>query len=135
MASDWIRGNRSEKTVILDSNAVMMLFEFQINLEDELIKLIGKNKIIIPKTIINELDFLSKNGKGKKKINAKASLELIKKYEIVDIDIKNADDSIYQLAKQTCSYVLTNDKELRQRLKKISIPVIFLRAKKKLQVG
>jgi len=135
MASDWIRGNRNEKTVILDSNAVMMLFEFQINLEDELVKLIGKNKIIIPKTIINELDFLSKNGKGKKRINAKASLELIKKYEIVDIDIKNADDSIYQLAKQTCSYVLTNDKELRQRLKKISIPVIFLRAKKKLQVG
>ena len=66
MASDRIWGNRSEKTVILDSNAVMMLFEFQINLEDELVKLIGKNKIIIPKTIIGELDFLSKNGKGKK---------------------------------------------------------------------
>ena len=134
MASDRIWGNRSEKTVILDSNAVMMLFEFQINLEDELVKLIGKNKIIIPKTIRDELEFLSKNGKGKKRINAKASLELIKKYEIVDIDVKNADDSIFQLAKQTCSYVLTNDKELRQRLKKNSIHVIFLRAKKKLQI-
>jgi len=135
MASDRIREHRSEKTVILDSNAVMMLFEFQINLEDELVKLIGKNKIIIPKTIRDELDFLSKNGKGKKRINAKASLELLKKYEIVDIDIKNADDSVYQLAKQIGSYVLTNDRELRQRLKKDSIPVIFLRAKKKLQVG
>jgi len=135
MASDRIREHRNEKTVILDSNAVMMLFEFQINLEDELVKLIGKNKIIIPKTIRDELDFLSKNGKGKKRINAKASLELLKKYEIVDIDIKNADDSVYQLAKQIGSYVLTNDRELRQRLKKDSIPVIFLRAKKKLQVG
>ena len=134
MASDRIWGNRSEKTVILDSNAVMMLFEFQINLEDELVKLIGKNKIIIPKTIRDELDFLSKNAKGKKRINAKASLELIKKYKIVGIDVKNADESVYQLAKQTGSYVLTNDKELRQRLKKISTPVIFLRAKKKLQV-
>ena len=40
MASDRIWGNRKEKIVIIDSNALMMLFEFSVNLDEELIDLI-----------------------------------------------------------------------------------------------
>ena len=72
MASDRIWRDRSKKTVILDSNAIMMLFEFQINLEEELTRLIGKYRIIVPQPIYDELVFLSENGKGSKKIKAKA---------------------------------------------------------------
>jgi len=118
--------------VILDSSAIMMLFEFNINLEDELTRLIGKYKIIIPKPIYEELKFLSTNGKGKKNVLAKASLKLIEKYIIVDSDEKTGDDSVFSIAKQTRGIVVTNDKELRASLKKISLSVIFLRAKKKL---
>lgn len=132
MASDRIWEYRNEKTVILDSSAIMMLFEFQINLEDELTRLLGIYRIIIPKPIYEELKFLSINGKGKKRIIAKASLKLIEKYNIVDSDEKTGDDSVLSIAKKTKGIVVTNDKELKDNLKKISLSVIFLRAKKKL---
>ena len=134
MASDRVRGNRSKKTVILDSNAILMLFEFSIDLEDELTKLVGNYDIIIPRPVYKELEFLSKNGKGKKRTNAKASLKLIEKYKIIDIDGKNADDSIFSFAKKSNSLVLTNDRDLRCRLKKIGTHVIFLRSKNKLMM-
>lgn len=131
MASDRIRRDRDAKLVILDSNAIMMLFEFSIDLEGELTRLLGKYHIIIPTPIVRELEFLSKNGIGNKKMKAKASLKFIEKFETIDVD-KNGDDSIIELAKKTKVIVVTNDIKLRNSLEEISIPVIFLRAKKKL---
>jgi rRNA-processing protein FCF1 len=131
MASDRLWGN-PEKRVILDTNAILMLFEFSIDLESELTRLLGKYKIIVPKPIYNELIFLSQEGKGQKRVNAKASLDLVKKYEIIDIDAKDADESVLILAKKTNGVVVTNDRELKKRLKKNSISIIYLRGKQKL---
>jgi len=133
MASNRLRGN-SAKTVILDSNAILMLFEFSVDLESELTRLLGQYKIIIPSTIVEELIYLSKKGRGQKKINAKASLELIKEYNIYNIDTNDADESVFLLAKKTNGIVVTNDKELRKKLKEISIRVIFLKGKKTLEL-
>jgi rRNA-processing protein FCF1 len=130
MASDWLRGDR-DRIVILDSNAIMMLFEFSINLEDEITALLGKYKIIIPKSVYNELKFLSESGKGKKRFKAKPSLQLIKKYEIYDNEGKG-DNAIVELAKKLNCIVVTNDKELRDRLRKLSLHTIYLRNKSKL---
>jgi rRNA-processing protein FCF1 len=110
----------------------MMLFEFSINLEDELNKLIGKHKIIIPKAIADELKLLSEKGQGKKKNLAKASLQLIKKFEIIESEGKTADDAVLHLAQQLNGIVLTNDRELRKRIKKSSLHTIYLRGKGKL---
>lgn len=109
-----------------------MLFEFSIDLENELIRLLGSYKIIIPESIVRELEFLSVNGNGKKKMKAKASLKFIKKYDTINTDEKNGDNSIIELANKIHCVVVTNDRQLRNRLKDISIPVIYLRAKKKL---
>ena len=131
MASDRLWGDQDNKRVILDSSAVMMLFEFSIDLETQLTTLLGKYKIIVPKPIFNELDFLSKHGKGKKKLLAKPSLQIIKNYKILDSE-KKGDDSVIYLAKKLNGIVLTNDKELIKRSKKLSLKVIYLRSKKKL---
>ena len=132
MASDRLWGDKIYKTVILDSSAILMLFEFSIDLEKELTRLLGNYRIVIPTSIVRELEFLSENGRGKKKAKAKASLKLIKKYDAIDADEMGGDDSILELAKKINGIVVTNDKELRDRLKKMSLSVIFLRAKKKL---
>ena len=132
MASHWIWGDSIHKTVILDSSAIMMCFEFSIDLEKELTRLLGIYHIVVPSSIIGELESLSKKGAGKKNIKAKASLKLIENYETVVVDGKNADDSLVELAKKIDGVVVTNDKELRKRLKMVPISVIFLRAKKKL---
>ena len=130
MASDRLRRDRNEKIVILDSSAIIMIFEFSIDLEDEITRLVGEHHTIVPKPVFNELEILSERGKGKKKIFAKASLKLIKRYEVVDILSDNADDSVFLLTKQTNGIAVTNDKGIKKRLKEISLPVIFLRSKK-----
>jgi len=133
MASDRLWGDRIHKVVILDSSAIMMLFEFSIDLENELARLLGSYDVFVPKTVLKELELLSKKeSDGKKKMKAKASIKLIEKYHVVNVKSENADDSIIKLARETNGVVVTNDIELRKRLKEVSIHTIFLRAKKKL---
>jgi len=131
MASDRLRRDRDGKIVILDSSAVMMLFEFSINLEDELTRLLGRFQILIPSPILKELKFLSEHGKGKKKLIAKPALELIKKYEIIG-ENGDADDSVLLLAQKFNGIVVTNDRDLRKRVKEASLHNIYLRGKSRL---
>ena len=133
MALDRIWRNREEKIVILDSNAIMMLFEFSIDLEDELARLLGKYHVIVPKPIIEELEFLSKHGKGKKKFIAKPALEFVSRYDVDSEDTdEKGDNAVFHLAKKLSGIVLTNDRVLRKRLRKESLHVIYLRGKNRL---
>jgi rRNA-processing protein FCF1 len=133
MASDRLWSNRNGKIVILDSNAIMMCFEFSIDLENELNKILGKNIITIPEPIINELQILSEKGKESKKRIAKPALNLAKKYKIIKLDTdKKGDDAIIFFAQKYSGVVVTNDRDLRKRLKDISIKVIYLRNKQHL---
>ena len=134
MALNRIWANKGKKIVILDTSAILTLFEFSIDLEDELTRLLGSYEIIIPSAVLSELKLLSESGKGNKKIKSKAALKLIEKYKIFNIDAKNADDSVFLLAKKLNGFVFTNDGELKNRIKKISLPVIYLRSKQKLVI-
>ena len=133
MASNRLRGNRKEKTVILDSSAIIMLFEFSIDLDDELNRLLGKHRVVVPIAVTKELQFLSQKGKGKTSYKSKASLELVKKYETVKLGIElKADDAVFELARQLDGVVVTNDIGLRKRLRTANLHVVYLRGKKKL---
>ena len=109
----------------------IIAFEFSVDLEDELTRLLGKFRIIVPSPIVEELKLLSEKGKGKKKLIAKPSLELIKKYEIVNAE-GNGDDAVLNLAKKLSGIVITNDRELRKRVKESSLQTIYLRGKGRL---
>lgn len=133
MASDRIREDRTKKIVILDSSAIMMLFEFSVDIENELSRLLGGFRIIIPKPIVEELRLLAEHGKGKKRLIAKPALKLIEKYEIVDAT-GSGDESILFLAKKLNGLVLTNDRELRNQVKDLGLHSVYLRGKKKLAI-
>ena len=130
MASDWLRKDR-DTIILLDSNAIMMLFEFSIDLEGELTRLFGKFKVIIPKSVIDEIKFLSEHEKGRKKFIAKPALKLIEEYDVVDT-FGTGDQAILNLAKKLNCIVLTNDKKLREKMKKLSLHYVYLRGKSKL---
>ena len=129
MASDRIRGDPKEKIAVLDSSAILMLFEFSIQLDDELLRLLGRCRIVVPKPVVRELQVLLEKGTGKKRRLAKPALKLIASYESVDVDAKNGDDSVLLLAEKLHGAIVTNDRELRLRAKKQFIPVVFLRGK------
>jgi rRNA-processing protein FCF1 len=133
MASNRVRGDRKIRYVILDTNAILMCFEFSIDLENEIFSLIGNSHIIVPEPIYEELKILSTKGKGNKRIKAKGAIGLIKKYDIVSLDYDlSGDTAIFKYAKDLNAFVVTNDKELRKKLKNESISVIYLRGKQKL---
>jgi rRNA-processing protein FCF1 len=136
MASNRLWGNRDNKIVILDTNAIFMLFEFSIDLEDEIVNLIGKSSIIVPKPIIDEIKLIINKGKNYKKKIAQNSLKIIEnKYKIVDLNInKKGDDALIDYAKELSGIVVTNDKDLKKRLRIEKISVIFLRGKNRLNI-
>lgn len=87
---------------------------------------------------MKELDYLSKRNY---KLSREVSFarKLIEKFVIIDYDpenIKFVDDKIVQFAidnKHNC-VVVTNDNELKKKLNKNEIPVIFIRKKKYLEL-
>jgi rRNA-processing protein FCF1 len=130
MASDRVRGDKIHKTVILDSSAILMFFEFSLDWEKELRRLLGSYTVVVPTAVIHELRKLAiRRGGGKK---ATAALQLIQNYQTVESTGAYADDAILSIAAETNGIVVTNDAELRRRLQKQGTSVIFLRGKKKL---
>ena len=130
MAFDRVRGDKIYKTVILDSSAILMFFEFSVDWEKELDSLLGTYHLVVPTAVVQELQFLATRHTGQKK--ATAALKLIEQFDTIDENIESADDALIKIAEKTQGIVVTNDMELRQRLKKHGFPVIFLRGKKKL---
>jgi rRNA-processing protein FCF1 len=133
MASDRVWGDQKTKTVILDTSAVLMLFEFSIDLKAELTRLIGRYHILVPTSVVDELQMLARRGRGKQSQMAKAALKFIENYKTIDT-VKHGDEAMVDLARSLHCAVVTNDRELRNRLKEIPVPVVFLRAKQKLML-
>ena len=133
MASYRIRGNSKITPVFLDTNAIFMIFEFSVNLESELTRLLGSFSIKIPIAVSQEIDTILKRGKGKQKNLAKPALKFIQRYSIYDHPrYNNADDALLHEAGKVDAVVVTNDFDLIDRLKEKQIPRIFLRGKHQL---
>ena len=130
MAFDRVRRDKINKKVILDSSAILMFFERFVDWEKELDRLLGAYHVVVPKAVVRELQMLAQRASGQKK--AAAALKLITKFETVDDDATSADEALLNIAVKTKGIVVTNDTELRDRLRSRRIPVIFLRGKKKL---
>ncbi len=103
--------------VILDTNSLLMPFQFSLNLDYEIRRLIGNAQIYVPSSVIDELMALDK----------KAPLELSKKYCKVEVE-KKGDDGVLEAAEKLDGVVVTNDKELKKRALEQKNAVAFLRS-------
>ncbi|RLF37857.1 MAG: hypothetical protein DRN00_02720 [Thermoplasmata archaeon] len=124
----------SNKVVILDTSIALAVFENLIDLEEKLVELLGNCKIVVPSTVKREIENLAKYGKGKARINAKSALRYIKRFEVVESMEREVDKSIIELASKLRAAVATNDRELRKKLRKLDLPVIYTRERKKLSL-
>jgi len=112
--------------VILDSNALLMVFQFRINLESELNRILGSYEIVVPSTVKKELKTL-------KDKHAKIALSFSERYRTISAN-GNPDDSIIELAEKEKGVVVTNDRILKKRLREKNIPVVYLRGKNHLEI-
>jgi rRNA-processing protein FCF1 len=106
--------------VVLDTNALLMPFEMKMNLDISVRNILGDIEFIVPGPLIGELKHLDNK-------YAPAALELARRYEIIPTEA-TGDKAVIELALKTGAYVLTNDKELRRKLRNAGVPLIYLRS-------
>ena len=128
-------GNSHRVTVLLDTNALMMPYQFRIDLFEELRDLLGSYEPVVLAEVVHELTSLS-GGHGKDAAAARLGLDLSRKCTLVESgsDEGSVDERISGFAGRHGGMVLTNDRALRNRLLMERIPVISLKNQKKLGV-
>jgi len=124
--------------VILDSNALFVPLESKIDIFTETKRLLNRNlDFVLLSPVKHELDLLATRNSPKTRRDALYALKTAEKckYVVVDNPEKlSTDDVIVEIAKAWNSPVFTNDRQLRKRLRDISVPVIYVRQKSRLDV-
>ncbi|VVC02742.1 Ribonuclease VapC9 [Candidatus Bilamarchaeum dharawalense] len=123
------------RPVILDTNFLLIPFQFKIDIFRELEYLIEvSHSYVISSKTIKELQKLGKLI-GKNGMAARLALKLVianeKKIETVESQ-EYVDDWIVDYAQKNNAIVCTNDSELRKRLRRLDIKVITMKSKSKL---
>lgn len=119
--------------VILDANFLFIPLQFNVDIFDELSKLLNRRyELVILSSTQKELKGLTESSSQKIQKQALLALSLAKKCSFVNIEKsqnESYDDVIVRIASEWKVPVGTNDRDLRKRLRKNGTPVIFLRQK------
>jgi rRNA-processing protein FCF1 len=121
----------------LDSNAFFISLEFKMDIYEELKRILNRNvEFILLSPVKHELEVLANGDEPKLRRQANFALRLAEKCKLIAVEPKNeeTDDIILRIAKSWAAPVFTNDRLLRQRLRDISVPVIYLRQKSRLDI-
>jgi rRNA-processing protein FCF1 len=123
--------------VILDSNALYVPLEFKIDIFEELRNLLNRKiEFVLLSTVKRELEMLAAKDSPKIRREATFALKLAEKCKYVPVENEKltTDDAIVKVAKNWNSPVFTNDRQLKKKLRDISVPVIYVRQKSRLDI-
>lgn len=112
--------------VVLDTNALLMPFEFKMNLDLELANLFGEFEAYVPGPVIGEL----KRSDSK---YAQVALKLAGKYIRYETSTQG-DAGVLEVAKALGAMVVTNDYILRRKMRQEGVRAVFLRSRKRLVI-
>ena len=125
--------------VILDSNFLMMHTKFRIDILEWLQEVLGQRAdAVVLSPIYGELKRISKARNPKEAMQARDALRTANQLEIIEVENRpneTVDELILRQASEWNCIVATNDSELRKRLKKKNIQVIYLRQRRKLEAN
>ena len=124
--------------VILDSNALFVPLEFKLDIFVEVEHLLNRNvDFVLLSPVKRELELLATKDSPKIRREAVYALKVAEKCKYVAVDEGeklSTDDVIIKVAKAWNSPVFTNDRQLRRKLRDISVPVIYVRQKSRLEI-
>ncbi|MBS7609181.1 30S processome protein Utp24 [Candidatus Bathyarchaeota archaeon] len=119
--------------IILDSNFLMASLHLGIDilrLLQEVLERSVEPIVLIP--VFEELREVAKRDTTKAGREANFALRIVEKCILVEVEKRNdetVDDLILRTAKAWRCPVATNDRNLRRRLRKLGIPVVYVREK------
>ena len=132
-----VASKEETQKVVIDSNFFFLPSQFKLDIFEELAKLLNRRfEPILLSSTKRELQGLAKSNPKIKK-QAVLALKFADKCKFFPIDkdsMETYDDVIVRVASKWNVPVATNDKELRKRLREKSVPVIFLRQKRRLEM-
>jgi len=123
---------RLVKKVLLDSNFLFLPISRGINIVDEVENLLNsKVEFLVLKPVIDELEKIASKKRGLKlKKQAQFALKLSEKFSKLNFNnCSNVDDCLVKAAVKLKCLVATGDMELRKKLRKVGVPVIYPRKK------
>lgn len=124
-----------KKKIVLDTNFLLVPYQFGIDIFGK-IELVMEQpfELVVPSGVVSELEGLSR-GRGKEGAAARFALKLLglNKHTLLE-SRGNVDDWIVGYATGEGAIVATNDRPLRERLKKRHVKVISLRSRSVLGV-
>lgn len=120
-------------SVLLDANALMMPAQFGVDLVSELEGLLGRCALFTLDGVVEELRRLSRGG-GRNAAAARVALQLSDRIPVVERDGGSVDDRIIDHATESGCLVVTNDRDLRDRLLSRGVGVIAMRQQKRLEL-
>jgi uncharacterized protein len=124
--------------VILDSNALFVPLELRIDIFEQVRLLLNRNvEFILLSTVKQELKILATRDANKLRREASFALKLAEKCKYVLVENEkelSTDDVIVSVAKNWNAPVFTNDRVLKRKLRDISVPVIYVRQKSRLDI-
>lgn len=110
--------------VVLDTNFLLLPFQYRIDLEEEIEKLVPGADVFVPRAVISELQAQRQGGSRL----GGAALEFARRFKVIETTRKG-DEALIGLARK--GYIVaTNDKLLKEKIRRMEKPVIFLRQKK-----
>jgi hypothetical protein len=123
--------------VILDTNFLMIPFQFNLDVFQEIEYLLQKKvDFVVPSLVKSELTGISARG-GEGAAEASLALQLASRCRVVEVTLnpgESVDDAIVKASQKLSAVVATTDIELKKRLRDINVPVVYLRDKSKLEI-
>ena len=121
------------RIVILDTNFLLVPYQFKINIMKDLDYLIDKqHRFVISSGTIDELKKIGKS-KSKDGIAARLALKILENNDIEIIKNEmGVDDWIVEYAKETGAIVCTNDSALRKRLRAFRVKMVAVKSRARL---
>lgn len=123
---------RVMKRIILDTNFILAIAQFRIDIFEEIKSLYaGGYEIFVPKGVIKELEKLINGGSLQERRFARLGKELLEKKQIRELGENklNVDDFLLELGNKY-TIIATQDKPLRKRLKEKKAKILGIRQKK-----
>lgn len=122
--------------VIFDANILILPLSRSLNVFEGVREALGTDyKPVVLSVTLDELELMAGSGSLAQRRRAKFALELARRCDVVKVERKTGetvDNVILRVAVSNGWAVATNDKGLRKKLREKGVPVLFLRANKRL---
>ncbi len=123
------------RKVVMDTNFLLLPYQFGVDIFKQVHELVENAEVVIPDAVLEELDGLSKN-MGKTGRAANLALKILgkEKWEKA-VSSMSADKWVVAYAKMHRAIVCTNDREIKQEIKKLKLKTLVLKGRRRIGWG